>query len=338
MQALPVSRIGIIVATVLWMTFMAAPCHAGGKEEAKERFEKGVSLYKNGDYTAALVEFKAAYAAKPHFAVKYNIGITLNKLHRYSEALVELQAFLDEGGDDVDPDRKEEVQQLLDDLAKLVSTVTFTCNAPGAKLFLNGKYTTDLEATQDVVLDVGEYDIEIRAKGYETFYDKIDVAGAQQLAVEAELTSLEPDEPEEEPEEKVVVVVENVVKPPPEEPEPQPEPPKPEKKLPSKAPFWVFFSLTMTSTVLAIIPTVSFWMQRSEYMSTDYGNESDMDRKLRDLRDVSLAADVIWGVTGALAIVTVITGAVIFKKRKKLKEQAVSLVPGPGALSLSGVF
>ena len=68
------------------------------QEEAKVRFQKGVELFKDEDFVGALVEFKAAYNAKPHFLVRYNIGMTLYNLHRYAEAFAEPAASLAEGG------------------------------------------------------------------------------------------------------------------------------------------------------------------------------------------------------------------------------------------------
>jgi uncharacterized iron-regulated membrane protein len=49
-------------------------------------------------------------------------------------------------------------------------------------------------------------------------------------------------------------------------------------------------------------------------------------------------ADILWGVTGALAIATVISGAVIFHKRKKLAKQNLSLLTSPAGLCLRGTF
>jgi tetratricopeptide (TPR) repeat protein len=323
----------LVVLASAWMVY-TGPCRASsGTEEASERFEKGVKLYKSGDYTAALVEFKAAYAAEPHYAVKYNIGVTLYHLHRYSEARVQLEGFLAEAGDAIEPERRTEVEQLLDELSGLVSTVTFTCNAPRAKLFLNGKYTAVVEGELELILDVGEYDVEIRAEHHETFYDRIDVAGAQDIVLDAEMTPLETGEPEQGPEEQPeVFVVEKVVEIPPEPAE------EPVVKPPSTAPFWVFFSLTMTSLVLTALPTGFFFKNRDEYQKREFEDRAEMEHERQELVALARTADILWGVTGALAIATVISGAVIFHKRKKLAKQNLSLLTSPAGLCLRGTF
>ncbi len=55
------------------MAQQAAP----SKDQVKEagtRFKKGLDLFKDGDYQAALIEFRRAYELAPNYNVLYNIG------------------------------------------------------------------------------------------------------------------------------------------------------------------------------------------------------------------------------------------------------------------------
>ena len=89
MRMILVFAVGMLFAGQVW---------GGDKEKAGKHFEKGVELFNNGDYEAALVEFEAAYEAHPHYAVRYNLGITLYKLHRYGAAVGQIEKYLVEGG------------------------------------------------------------------------------------------------------------------------------------------------------------------------------------------------------------------------------------------------
>jgi tetratricopeptide (TPR) repeat protein len=80
------TRIFSVLAMAVIIGFASVASAGDAMEKAKVHFEKGVELFKNDDYEAALVEFKAAYRAKPHYAVRYNIGICLYELHRSGSA------------------------------------------------------------------------------------------------------------------------------------------------------------------------------------------------------------------------------------------------------------
>ncbi|MBW2263755.1 MAG: tetratricopeptide repeat protein, partial [Deltaproteobacteria bacterium] len=141
------------LAAPLLLTALLCSGHAHAEqpiEEAKEHFAKAVKLFKNQDYDAALVEFKQAYKAKPHFAVRYNIGITLYKLHRYKEAFKELESYMFQGGDEILDERRDEVVEILKDLESLLGTLKVTCNVEGATLFLDGWESEEWEIKLEV--------------------------------------------------------------------------------------------------------------------------------------------------------------------------------------------
>jgi len=58
--------------------------------EAGKHFQRGVTLYNETDYRAALVEFRRAYDLAPNAAVLYNIGETEYQLRDYASALITL--------------------------------------------------------------------------------------------------------------------------------------------------------------------------------------------------------------------------------------------------------
>src|SRR5262245_54854214 len=56
-------------------------------KEATARFERGLALYDDGDYDAALVEFSRAYELSPTYKVLYNIAKIERVKNDYSSAL-----------------------------------------------------------------------------------------------------------------------------------------------------------------------------------------------------------------------------------------------------------
>jgi len=52
------------------------------KTEASSRFDRGLSLFNEGDNTGALAEFKRAYELIPHPRVLFNIGLVYAAMNR----------------------------------------------------------------------------------------------------------------------------------------------------------------------------------------------------------------------------------------------------------------
>src|SRR5688572_12727466 len=64
-------------------------------EEGRRHFAQGVTLYEEGNFPAALVEFQAAYDTAPAPVILYNIGFTYKALYRYVEAIDALGRYLE---------------------------------------------------------------------------------------------------------------------------------------------------------------------------------------------------------------------------------------------------
>src|ERR1041384_5358063 len=82
--------------------------------EAGKHFQRGVTMYNEADYRAALVEFRRAYETAPNAAVLYNIGQTYYQLQNYAAALVALGRYLTEAG--ASAAHRREVEATIDTL------------------------------------------------------------------------------------------------------------------------------------------------------------------------------------------------------------------------------
>src|ERR1043165_5818761 len=85
---------GLVVDGGLGSVAHAEPASDSSVKEAGKHFQRGVTLYNEADYRAALVEFKRAYEIAPNSAVLYNIGQTYYQLQNYAAALVALGRYL----------------------------------------------------------------------------------------------------------------------------------------------------------------------------------------------------------------------------------------------------
>jgi tetratricopeptide (TPR) repeat protein len=79
-------------------------------DTAKDYFERGVILYGAGDYKGALKNFLKSFEMKPHFKIRFNIGLCYHKMGKNAAAANELHLYMIEQGDD--PDTMKILEQL----------------------------------------------------------------------------------------------------------------------------------------------------------------------------------------------------------------------------------
>ncbi len=182
----------VACSVTLCVLFHASDSLAAGKSEAMVRFEKGVKLYKAGDFVGSLVEFKEAYEAEPNYKVRYNIGMSLFNLHRYVEAQAELTAYLAEGGKEIPDGKRTEVQSLLFEIGSYIGTLVVTSAATGAILTIDGEKVGPLPLADPLQVDVGEHVVLVEAPGHLSSSQKVSVAGGKQVGLDVALTPSAP--------------------------------------------------------------------------------------------------------------------------------------------------
>ena len=107
---------GLVAALCAAAITPARPARADQAQEraaARGHFKQGVELAKAGSYEAALAEFKQAYQLSPHFSVLYNIGQAELALERPGLAVETLRRYLAEGGEQIEPARRAEVESTI---------------------------------------------------------------------------------------------------------------------------------------------------------------------------------------------------------------------------------
>ncbi|HEU4410033.1 MAG TPA: PEGA domain-containing protein [Polyangiaceae bacterium] len=163
---------------------------AGGKapiEEARDRYRRGVRLYEEGDFQAALVEFRRAYELSPAFQVLYNIGHVYRQLQNYAEALRWLERYLQEGGRNVPAARAEEVQREVDELRRRVALIDVTAEVAGALVFIDDELVGETPLRKPVQVSAGRRKLRVQKAGYNVFEQSFEVAGAETRTVKVHL-------------------------------------------------------------------------------------------------------------------------------------------------------
>lgn len=106
-------------------------------DEARRHFRAGVLMLEDPGtprYEEAYREFKSAYALSPSYKILGNLGLCAMKLERDDEAIASYERYLQEGGQDLDPGDRAQVERDLLTLKAGVVHVDVTTDPPNALL------------------------------------------------------------------------------------------------------------------------------------------------------------------------------------------------------------
>jgi tetratricopeptide (TPR) repeat protein len=124
--------------------------------EARRRFAKGVRLYREeGSVDAALVELQRAYDLAPNYRVLYNIGQIGRTLRDYALSLHAFQRYLEDGGDEIDKERKLEIEAEILELRDYVASIEVVVSEDGAVVSVDDAVVGVSPLSQTIVVNAG---------------------------------------------------------------------------------------------------------------------------------------------------------------------------------------
>ena len=102
--------VSVAILLMIGVLLLTVNVNAGTKiEEAKVACGKGRDLFEQGNYVEAAGSFRKAYELKPNWKILYNIGQCEASAKRHGLALTAFEEYFSRGGDDIPPERKDEV-------------------------------------------------------------------------------------------------------------------------------------------------------------------------------------------------------------------------------------
>lgn len=163
-------------------------------DQARARVRRGLELYDAGEYRLALSEFERAHAIVPSFKILFNIGQVHYQLGQYARAHAALRRYLDEGGSEVPPSRRAEVETDLAELTRRVAAVTVETSPPGAEVSFD-EMPIGLAPTRRIFVDAGALRVRASKVGYAAQTRVVSLAGGDEVALQLELAKLPVDSP-----------------------------------------------------------------------------------------------------------------------------------------------
>jgi hypothetical protein len=329
----------LALAVALALTAPAATCFAqqptkAQQQEAATRFKKGLDLFKDGDYQAALIEFRRANELAPNFNVLYNIGQVYFQLQDYPNALAALSKYLDEGGAAIPAARKADVSKDIEKLKSRVANVEIVCAVPDAEITVDDVAVGKAPLGRSLIVSVGRHKVVVSKSGFTTATRVIEIASG-----EVQRVAIEPVEQKGTPPVTPPPPVEGPVAPPPAPPPAAPEAPA-ARPVPV-AGIVVSSALAAGAVVTGVLSLTAKSSLQDEVKSPTATRDS-LDAAKNKLRGFALATDILMGGTLVAAGVTLYVGLSGPAKKdaplaaKRLPELKVGV--GPGSVSLVGKF
>lgn len=165
----------------------AAQVQPADVEEARRRFDRGVKLYSEGDFTLAVIEFERAYELVANYRVLYNIGQVSIQLRQYAKARQALEQYLSEGEGEIEEGRLAEVQADVEMLKSRTAKLTVLVNVAKARVFLDGKLLGITPLPDAILVDAGSHSIEVERTGFRNTTKSVTMAGGDDLKVNVTL-------------------------------------------------------------------------------------------------------------------------------------------------------
>lgn len=136
----------------------------GVRAQARARFQRGVEMIRNGQWSEAISELEAARELRATPPVHYNLALAQRAVGRYRAAAQSLRSFLRTVSAGADPALVSQAESLLQDSAAAVCRLEITVDHPSAVVRVDGSAVDITRGAID--LDPGEHTVAASAEGY----------------------------------------------------------------------------------------------------------------------------------------------------------------------------
>jgi hypothetical protein len=332
----------ILVSSLVGLSVPAGVAFAqepAAQVEGRSHFRRGVDFFKEGDFRAALIEFKRAYELAPNYKVLYNLGQTSLELQDYASALRSFEKYLADGGKEIPATRRTQVDAEVERLKKRVARVEVTTNVPDAEIFIDD-VSVGRTPLAPLAVSAGRRKFSA-SKGGITATRAVDLAGGDSTTVALEI--VEPVAPAPPPAVAPAKTPEPPRAPARTEPprpvivQPAPPPPAPE---PSNTGLWIGITATGALAAGAVATGIFALSAKKDFDNTvaRYGVDAQTVSDARSkTRTLALVTDILTGATVLAGGVTVIT-ALGSSASSKERQHAVSVDLTAGGVIARGTF
>jgi tetratricopeptide (TPR) repeat protein len=159
-------------------------------DEARTRFARGVQLYHEGNFPAALAEFGRAYQLAPSYRLLYNLAQVNIELHDHAEALRCLRQYLAEGEANIPADRRAQVAAEILKLEARVGYLEIATDVEGAEILIDDVRAGFSPLRAPVMVNSGVRRVSASKTGHAPAVRRVTIAGGDRRKMQLELPEL----------------------------------------------------------------------------------------------------------------------------------------------------
>ena len=168
-------------------------------ERARVHYERGLVLFNEDNYDAALFEFERAYELAPSYKILYNMGRIQRQQNNYAAAMRSYVRYLSEGGAAVPAERRAEVEREMAILKPRVARLKVIVNVDDADVYTDDipVCTATIESScvgksplrSPIIVNGGRHKVTATKKGYAPATSLVSVVGSDEIDVKLDLVS-----------------------------------------------------------------------------------------------------------------------------------------------------
>lgn len=133
---------------------------------AREHYDRAVGLYTQGDYAAALEQLRRAAELRPHYRLQRALAQVHAAMRDYAAAYTANRLYLEQGGDKITPERRQEAVAEMAKLERLVALVTLTVDVRGALIRIDDTNVGQAPLAAPIALNVGPHQVIVSHPAY----------------------------------------------------------------------------------------------------------------------------------------------------------------------------
>jgi tetratricopeptide (TPR) repeat protein len=162
----------------------------GNVEKARASFQQGVDFFHEGNFEAALAEFRKAYVTAPSYRLLYNIAQSYYELHDYVNALKTYQQYLADGGAEIAASRRAQVEEAAQKLQARIAYLDILVNVAGAEVSVDDVPVGTSPLPDQVAVNPGPRRLSAVKAGLAATAKTITVAGGDHVNLTLEFLDL----------------------------------------------------------------------------------------------------------------------------------------------------
>jgi hypothetical protein len=161
------------------------------EEEASQRFQKGVKLFRERSFDAALAEFLRAYELLPDYRVLYNLAQVQAERGDYVAAVEYFRRYLKDGANVIDAARASDVRAEIAQFEGRIARLKIVVSIDGAEVIVDGESYGTLPK-EEIPVNSGVRRLTIRKSGFVPVEQRITLTGGEEKLVKIDLVPENP--------------------------------------------------------------------------------------------------------------------------------------------------